>query len=433
MEKPFIQTSRKPRLAGMKRSSEQTVFSEREAKGFSPRRFIKSHSRVLLVLIMLFALMSRIINLDFPPVFYFDEVYHAFTAREMLLGNTAAWEWWNTPPEGFAYEWTHPPLAKLFMASGMALLGQNPIGWRLPGAILGTATAFLVYLLGKLLFKKEAVGVLAAAVFALDGLPLVMSRIGMNDTYFLFFSLLTIYLFLKKRFFLSAISWGLALSSKWTGIWILPVLFGAMFLFKIKPHWNIFLFFILSPLVYLLSYTGFSLTGHTIGQFAELQQQMWWYHTNLEATHLFYSSWWSWPLMLRPVWLFVENKEGLVSSIYAMGNPFVFWGGLAALGVMGVVGVAKKQKESLFVFMAWGLFFLPWALSPRIMFLYHYLPATPFLSLALGWFLSLQKRRLVFAFCLLLITFYLFFFPHWTGVFVPRWLDEFYYWLPGWR
>ncbi|MDP3726770.1 MAG: dephospho-CoA kinase [bacterium] len=38
--KPLIQTSRKPRLAGMKRSSEQTVFSERETEGFNPRRFI---------------------------------------------------------------------------------------------------------------------------------------------------------------------------------------------------------------------------------------------------------------------------------------------------------------------------------------------------------------------------------------------------------
>lgn len=401
--------------------------------------FIKSHSRILLILIVMFALISRIINLDSPPDFYFDEVYHAFTAREILQGNPAAWEWWNTAPEGFAYEWTHPPLAKLFMTGSMAILGQNQVGWRLPGAVIGTLTVLLVYLLGRELFKRESVGILAAAVFSLDGLPLVMSRIGMNDTYFLFFTLFSIWLFFKKRFFLSALCFGLALSAKWTAVWILPVIFTLMWLFRIKPRFKIFWFFFLPPTVYLVSYFGFFLAGHSFAQFVELQQQMWWYHTNLEATHPFQSSWWSWPLMLRPVWLFAQEKGNLISNIYAMGNPFVFWGGLAALGVMGVVGGMKvmrgvrKQGELIFIVLAWGLFFLPWVLSPRIMFLYHYLPAMPFLSLSLGWFLSIQRPLARFAFCVLLFAFYLFFFPHWTGIFVPKWFDEFYYWLSSWR
>lgn len=395
--------------------------------------FVKNHAQVLLILVIFFAFISRVIGLNFPPVFYFDEVYHAFTAREMLLGNPAAWEWWNTPPEGFAYEWTHPPLAKLFMAASMAFLGENSFAWRLPGAVLGTGVVFLIYLLGKQLFKKESVGILAAAVFTLDGLPLVMSRIGMNDTYFLFFTLFSIWLFLKSRFFLSALSLGLAFSAKWAGIWIIPVLFLIMFLFKTKPRFNIFLFLVLPPAVYLLSYSGFFLSGHNFAQFIELQKQMWWYHTGLTATHPYQSSWWSWPLLLRPIWLFVQDKGAFVSNIYAMGNPFVFWGGLVALGVIGVMGVIKRQKKLLFVFAAWGLFFLPWALSPRIMFLYHYLPALPFLSLALGWFLSLQNKKLVTCYLLLVTVVYLFFFPHWTGIFVPKWLDELYYWLPGWR
>lgn len=395
--------------------------------------FIKTHSRVLLILILLSAFVSRTVGLGFPAAFYFDEVYHVFTAREMLSGNPAAWEWWNTPPEGLAYEWTHPPLAKLFMVLGMFLFGQNSFGWRLPGAVFGTAVVFLVYLLGKRLFKKETVGILAAAVFALDGLPLAMSRIGMNDTYFLFFALFSIWLFLKNKFFLSALLLGLALSSKWTAVWVLPVVFAAMWLFKIKPRFKIFWFFLVPPVVYFLSYFGFFLSGHGFAQFVELQQQMWWYHTNLAATHPFQSSWWSWPVLLRPVWFFVEDKGDFISNIYAMGNPLVFWGGLAALGFMGFAGVVKKQKELLFVFMAWGIFFLPWALSPRIMFLYHYLPAVPFLSLALAWFLSLQNKKTII-YCLVPIALlYLFFFSHWTGVFVPKWLDQLYYWLPGWR
>ncbi|MBI2405887.1 phospholipid carrier-dependent glycosyltransferase, partial [Candidatus Microgenomates bacterium] len=176
--------------------------------------FVEKYARRFLVVILGFALVSRLVGLWFPPTFYFDEVYHAFTAKEMLQGNNAAWEWWNTPPKGFAYEWTHPPLAKLGMVAGMFILGERPLGWRLPGALLGVGVVFLVYLLGVQLFKNKTVGLLAAAVFMLDGLPLVMSRIGMNDTYFLFFALLSIFLFLKERYFFSSVFLGLAAASK---------------------------------------------------------------------------------------------------------------------------------------------------------------------------------------------------------------------------
>ena len=391
------------------------------------------HIRPLLLVILSFALFSRLVLLWFPDTFYFDEVYHAFTAREILRGNPQAWEFWSTPPEGFAYEWTHPPLAKLGMVVGMMVLGEDPVGWRLSGALLGVGVVFLVYLLATALFKNKTIGILASSVFALDGLPLVMSRIGMNDTYFLFFALFSIYLFLRSHYFLSSIFLGLAGASKWTVMWVAPIIFIAILLFKIKPRFKIFWFLIIPPLIYLSSYVPFFTSGHTVAQFIELQKQMWWYHTGLEASHAFQSSWWSWPLMLRPVWLFSEAKESLVSNIYAIGNPLVFWIGLMAIVFAFFNGVLKRQRTLLFVVLAWGLLFLPWALSPRVMFLYHYLPALPFLSLALAWFLSKQNKNVIIFFYTLFTISYLLFYPHWTGIFVPEWLDNFYYWLPSWK
>ncbi len=395
--------------------------------------FVEKYARRFLVVILGFALVSRLVGLWFPPTFYFDEVYHAFTAKEMLQGNNAAWEWWNTPPKGFAYEWTHPPLAKLGMVAGMFILGERPLGWRLPGALLGVGVVFLVYLLGVQLFKNKTVGLLAAAVFMLDGLPLVMSRIGMNDTYFLFFALLSIFLFLKERYFFSSVFLGLAAASKWTTVWVVPVLFVLMLLFKQKPRWSIFWFATIPPALYLASYIPFFLGGHSVSQFIELQKQMWWYHTNLEATHAYQSSWWTWPLSLRPVWFFAQGKDGFVSNIFAVGNPFVFWGGIVTIAIAAVAGIRARIYPLLAVVAAWGFLFLPWALSPRVMFLYHYLPAVPFLSLAIGWFLSTQEKKFILFALLALLFTYLFFFPHWAGIFVPRWLDNFYYWLPTWR
>ncbi|EKD62852.1 MAG: dolichyl-phosphate-mannose-protein mannosyltransferase family protein, partial [uncultured bacterium] len=89
----------------------------------------------LLVLLLIFTAITRLFYLHQPEKEYFDEVYHAFTARQILVGNSFAWEWWNTHPEGFAYEWTHPPMAKLIMVVGMSLFGENQLGWRIPGAI----------------------------------------------------------------------------------------------------------------------------------------------------------------------------------------------------------------------------------------------------------------------------------------------------------
>jgi len=86
--------------------------------------------KIILISIIFFAFLIRFWRLGEPNNFYFDEVYHAFTAKQMLLGKHTAWEFWNTPPSGFAYEWTHPPLAKIFMAAGMTVFGMIPFGWR---------------------------------------------------------------------------------------------------------------------------------------------------------------------------------------------------------------------------------------------------------------------------------------------------------------
>ncbi|MBI3290091.1 glycosyltransferase family 39 protein [Candidatus Microgenomates bacterium] len=398
----------------------------------------------ILTCILLFALTSRLVGLWYPNTFYFDEVYHAWTAREMLHGNPAAWEWWNTPPEGFAYEWSHPPVAKLFMWGSMRIFGESPFAWRLPGAIIGTAIVYLIYLLGFQLFKNKTIALMSASIFSLDGLALVMSRIGMNDTYFLFFALLTLLFFLREKYFWSSVFLGLAAASKWTAFWLFPVFLIVMFLFGKKPRLSIFWFITIAPIVYLATYVPFLLTGHDFSKFIELQQQMWWYHTGLHATHAYSSSALSWPLMLRPVWFFVEYPSvgttgpagsGLISNIYSMGNPGVFWGGLVAMfvGVVRVVKGVKGARVILFIILAWGLMFLPWVFSPRIMFLYHYFPAVAFLSLAFGWYLAQQKKIFVIICYLLLVTCYLLFFPHWAGITVPKWWDNLYYAIPSWK
>jgi len=396
-------------------------------------KFPKYSSRFWLFIIVGFALLTRILFLGSPSKEYFDEVYHAFTARQILHGNKMAWEWWNVPPKGFAYEWTHPPLAKLGMVLGMLVFGENSFGWRIPGALLGVGSVYFVYLIAKKLFDDEKIALLSSAVYALDGLPLVMSRIGMNDMYFLFFALISIYFFIKEKNLWSAIFLGLSLASKWSALWAIPIL-GLLNLRKEnKFEKGLLWFIVLVPAVYLAIYVPFFLSGHGWSTFIELQKQMWWYHTRLKATHPYTSTWWEWPFLVRPIYLYTSGyAKGVVANIYAMGNPAVFWGGLAAV-VWGIYYAYINKIKSLgMVIFSYLVFFVPWALSPRIMFLYHYLPSIPFLAIAMGFFLKKTPKAII-PFFLVAGVLFIYFFPHWTGMMIPQSLDSSYYWFPSWR
>src|SRR3989344_2060701 len=187
-------------------------------------QFLKNPKCILLLILLLTAFL-RIYRLDFPNNYVFDEVYHAFTAKEYLRGGKEAWEWWTTPPPGVAYEWTHPPLAKEIMAASMFLLrSQDAWTWRLPGVLLGVLSVYLIYVLSKQLFKNNPAALIAAFVFSIDGLNFVQSRVGMNDIYFVTFILISLLFVLNNKFFYSALFLGLALSSKWAAIYTYPLL-----------------------------------------------------------------------------------------------------------------------------------------------------------------------------------------------------------------
>ena len=391
-------------------------------------------AKLILITILIFAFVTRIYNLWSPQNEYFDEVYHAFTAKVILHGGVEAWEWWNTPPEGFAYEWTHPPLAKLGMVLGMFVFGENSFGYRIPGVLLGVGSVLLIYLLSKKIFKDEVIGLISAGVYSFDGLPLVMSRIAMNDSYLLFFSLLSIYMFYKKKDVWSALSFGLALSSKWSALWVIPILFVIWLKQKDRFRPILFISFLFLPIaIYFLSYLPMFTTGHDLTTWWGMQKQMWWYHTGLDATHAYSSSWWNWPLLIRPIYLYTSNEiGGMVARIYAMGNPFIFWFGVVSVILSSIYSFVEKNKNLGLIVFCYLMFFVPWAASPRIMFLYHYLPAVPFMCIAIGYVLR-RNLKLVFPYLIICLLSFIYFYPHWAGLQIPICLDKSYYWISSWR
>ena len=71
----------------------------------------------------------------------------------------------------------------------------------------------LAYLIAKQLFRSEFVSLVAAALMALDGLHLVMSRTALLDIFLSFFILLAFYLLIKEKLWWAGLVFGLALGT----------------------------------------------------------------------------------------------------------------------------------------------------------------------------------------------------------------------------
>ena len=390
----------------------------------------KISSKHILIAILLSTAFFRLYHLDFPNNYVFDEVYHGFTAKEYLAGHKQAWDPFATPPKGVAYEWTHPPLAKEIMTVSMFIFRtENAWAYRLPGVLLGVLSVYLIFLLGKQLFRNEIIGLISAFIFSIDGLNFVQSRIGMNDIYFITFALISLLLFLRKKYLFSFIFLGLSFASKWAAVY----LFGVYLILLIKEQKFKYILYCISTIliVYAISYIPYFLLGYTPNQFIELQKQMWWYHTNLKATHDYASPWWSWPLNLYPVWYYVDYTGDYVANIFASGNPIVFWLGTGAI-LLTIWEFIKRRTFSLgILLLGYFAFWLPWAASPRIMFLYHYSPSVPFMALALGYQLSKldnsQNHNFLLIILGLMLLGFLLMFPFLTGIPIPKNLVQLFF------
>ncbi len=162
-------------------------------------------------------------------------------------------------------------------------------------------------------------------------------------------------------------------------------------------------FFLVVPFyVYALTYVPMLLNGHSLAEARDLNRMAYDFHSNLDATHPYQSDWNTWPIMQRPIYLYLGDGN---AKIYSFGNPVIFWLGLPALafalyqglkhvrasvdaatGRLSVRGrLELGQPAVLFVVLSYLGFWLPWAAQPRIMFIYHYLPAVAFLVLALAY------------------------------------------------
>lgn len=161
------------------------------------------------------------------------------------------------------------------------------------------------------------------------------------------------------------------------------------------------MFIVVPLLIYYFSYYWqLRVSGDfSVSRVVNLQKSIFSYHSSLGGdTHAFRSEWYEWPVIAWPMWYYSGTTympAGIISSISCMGNPAVFWFGLAAI-VFVAVRVAWEKRASrdfVLVLTAFLSQYLPWVLVPRSTFIYHYFASVPFIIMASVLVLGRLRKR----------------------------------------
>ncbi len=433
---------------------------------------------------------------------YFDEIYHARTAYEHAN---------NIHP----YETSHPPLGKVFMSWAVMAFGMTPFGWRFAGTLAGVLMLPAMYLLGKQLTRRTDLAAAAMLLMTFDLMHFTQTRIATIDSFpvlFIMLSYLCMFRFLLMDYWgtpfnktliplaLSGLFMGLGMASKWVGIYAgagLAALFfwscwqrlkEAREALTLQGHKKtvpedrrkavdraaqegssrilitclccLFFFVAVPLLIYYLAYIPYFAPsgGVTVQKVIDAQKGMLSYHSTpgLGADHPFQSPWWEWPLILKPMWYFKGNYQpiGMGSTIYAMGNPAVWWAGLASLLIVfaafvkrhawrgdgeGYLHVNTREHDIVPALLLIGFAsqYMPWVLVPRSTFIYHYFASVPFIILCtvvcFQWLMDKRKKNAPILWALVVVSAILFiaFYPYASGVVTSTaWLDAMK-WFPG--
>lgn len=385
---------------------------------------------------------------DYMHSMYFDEIFYSRAAYELMHG---------MKPN----EITHPHLGKIIISRGIEIFGMTPFGWRFMSALAGTILLVFLYFFALAIFKSSFWAGFAAFIFAFDFMHFVQSRIGMLDVFVVLF-IVGMYFFMYKYsrlnffkdrlgktlipLFFSGIFTGLAIATKWSGLYgavgialIFFITIGKRYCeYKENPeeHKNfkkyleitivccVGFFVIIPAVIYASSYIPRRVAGTMYPQLSflhalvQVQIDKMNFHLFLNAEHPFSSYWWEWLINRRPVFYFGNTvSEGLVQGINSFGNPLIWWGGLPAFAYT-IYKAFKKNFVPLFLVIGYLSMLIPWIVFSRTAFIWYYYPNVIFLVLMLTYAIKESgfKPRFACFFAGGVFVLFLLFYPVLSGV-----------------
>jgi dolichyl-phosphate-mannose-protein mannosyltransferase len=391
----------------------------------APARRVTAPRAVLALVLLVVALSAaaRLVSLNAFPTLVFDEHYYVHDARTVVHGamgpqRPSPWK------PGDSLSLAHPPLGTLSIAAGIALLGDDPWGWRVPSALAGTLLIALVYPLARRLRLSPPWALAALVLAASDTMLIAESRIGVLDPFVALWSAVCIYCALRyvqsarptRWLALCGLAAGLALASKWSGI---LALLGAAAI--VALDWararraegaagkggkatsgegddvgsasgpgagrgaalgRVAVWLVAAPLlVYVASYADYFASGHTVGQWFHLQGYMASFNWNVSGTSNLASRPLTWIFDATPIWYRWELSPRGVLGLIAIGNPLLFWGAIAAFVWLAWLAVRRRAPNLATAPALVAVLYLPWLATSRQSYIYYLTPAIPFLAI----------------------------------------------------
>ncbi|MEH2072428.1 MAG: phospholipid carrier-dependent glycosyltransferase [Nostoc sp.] len=198
--------------------------------------------------------------------------------------------------------------------------------------------------------------------------------------------------------------------------------------------------------------------------FIAVHQQILKFHLHLGGNssdvHPYCAAWYKWPLMTRPMAYYYQTAESInepipvmgpplpagagqvIYDVHAMGNPFLWWFGMAAmLFLVGmlvsqvVIPCVKEKRFSipatigvdtwiaLYITINYAANLLPWVKVTRCVFIYHYMCAVIFVFIAIAWFVDQclrsyyqQLRALGVTITFIILVAFIFWMPVYLGL-----------------
>ncbi len=379
-------------------------------------------------------LATRFWGLGTPATVVFDEVHWGRYLSSYFTGNY--------------YFDVHPPLGKLIYAGWAYLWGFTPAfifelsasyngAWALIlrglPAFIGAMLPLIVYAFALDLGYRRKMAALAGFLIAIDGALIGISRLILLDPFLLLFGFTALWSYRRGSktgaawgLFIPGALAGLAFSIKWTGLSFL----GLITLLEIARLWGLGWAFrpismikvivalgVVPALIYTLPFwIHFALLTHsgpgddfmtpafqaTLAgshyaldrealpslnfweKFLEINQEMFRANARMTTGHPYSSAWYTWPFMLRPIFMW---QGGPLERISLIGNPFIWWGSTIAVLTIFQATLWLRLRflgtTGRILMLGWLMNFLPFMGIGRVMFIYHYLSALVFAILLL--------------------------------------------------
>ncbi|WP_421655725.1 dolichyl-phosphate-mannose--protein mannosyltransferase [Leptothermofonsia sp. ETS-13] len=255
---------------------------------------------------------------------------------------------------------------------------------------------------------------------------------------------------------------------------------------NLKPGQIIFYLAVVPALFYRITWIP-HLRFNPDSSFWELQKQILLYHQRVgdgPRVHPYCSDWYTWLLMIRPVAYFYQvtqpgaplpngnsnlaaTPDTVIYDVHAIGNPFLWW--LSTIAIILVAGVLllhtmswitqkspqvpstiSSQNSSLaltptelwlgvFLIVNYTANLLPWVPVTRCVFLYHYMGAGIFATMAIAWLVDRwlystqpRLRTMGIGTIVLIALAFIFWMPIYLGLPLSPTEFQLRMWLPSW-